>query len=151
AELLDEIAAALAHTKMRDAPVMPVSVVTGEGVDELRAALAACEADITARDTSGLFRFAVDRSFTLQGVGTVVTGTVLSGKVALEDSVMISPQGLSARVRGIHAQNRKAKEGLAGQRCALNLAGDGVNKDTIHRGNLVLAPELHAPTARIDA
>lgn len=146
-----EIQDALADTSMQDAPIMPVSTLTGEGIDALKTALAACEADITSRDASGLFRFAVDRSFTLQGVGTVVTGTVLAGQINLEDSVMISPLGLTARVRGIHAQNRKASQGVAGQRCALNLAGDGVTKDAVHRGDLLLAPELHAPTARIDA
>src|SRR5690606_33609470 len=57
----------------------------------------------------------------------------------------------TARVRGIHAQNRKAAEGLAGQRCALNLAGERVTKDAIHRGDIVLSPALHAPTDRIDA
>ena len=151
AEVTQEIHEALAHTGLRDAPVMPVSVLTGEGVDALKAALAACEIEVAQRDASGLFRFAVDRSFTLQGVGTVVTGTVLAGQINLEDSVMISPLGLSARVRGIHAQNRKASRGVTGQRCALNLAGDGISKDAIHRGDLLLAPELHAPTARIDA
>ncbi len=151
AEVVEEIRDALAGTNLGDAPVMAVSSVTGEGIDDLRAALAACEAEAAARDASGLFRFAVDRSFVLQGVGTVVTGTVLAGRVGLDDSVMISPMGLSARVRGIHAQNRKAAEGVAGQRCALNLAGDGVTKEAIHRGDLLLAPALHAPTARIDA
>src|SRR5690606_25643047 len=151
AEVVEEIRDALAGTILGDAPVMAVSSVTGEGIDDLRAALAACEAEAAARDASGLFRFAVDRSFVLQGVGTVVTGTVLAGRVGLDDSVMISPMGLSARVRGIHAQNRKAAEGVAGQRCALNLAGDGVTKEAIHRGDLLLAPALHAPTARIDA
>ena len=99
----------------------------------------------------GRFRLAVDRSFTLTGVGTVVTGTVLSGTVAVSDHVTISPSGLAARVRSIHAQNRPTDRGQAGERCALNLAGDGVAKDAIHRGDVVLDPELHAPTERIDA
>ena len=150
AEVEKEIRATLAHTGLRDAPVLPVSAHTGKGIADLRAALLACEADIRERETTGLLRFAVDRSFTLPGVGTVVTGIVLSGRVALEDSVIVSPSGLPARVRGIHAQNRKAAEGLAGQRCALNLAGDGIAKDAIHRGDMVLAPALHAPTDRID-
>ena len=76
---------------------------------------------------------------------------MLSGAVTVGDHVTISPSGLSARVRSIHAQNRAAERGEAGQRCALNLAGDGITKDAIARGDVVLDPELHRPTDRIDA
>ena len=93
----------------------------------------------------------VDRCFTLPGAGTVVTGTVVSGAVSVGDRVTVSPSGLAARVRSIHAQNRVAGQGMAGQRCALNLAGDGISKDSVRRGDVVLDPELHAPTDRIDA
>jgi selenocysteine-specific elongation factor len=103
------------------------------------------------RASQGRFRLAVDRSFTLAGAGTVVTGTVLSGAVNIGDRVTVSPSGLSARVRSIHAQNRPAERGEAGQRCALNLAGDGITKDAIARGDVVLDSELHAPADRIDA
>ena len=103
------------------------------------------------RAAQGRFRLAVDRSFTLAGAGTVVTGTVLSGAVNVGDHVTVSPSGLAARVRSIHAQNRPAERGAAGERCALNLAGDGITKDAIARGDIVLDPELHAPTDRIDA
>jgi len=151
AEAVADIRAALAGTGLADAPILPVSARTGEGIEALRAALAAAEAQAVARENAGLMRFAVDRSFTLSGAGTVVTGMMLSGRVALDDIVTVSPSGLTARVRGIHAQNRKAAEGLAGQRCALNLAGERVTKDAIHRGDNVLSPSLHAPTGRIDA
>src|SRR5262249_50621582 len=87
----------------------------------------------------------------LHGIGTVVTGTVLSGAVGLGDSVLVSPSGLTARVRSIHAQNRIAEVGRAGDRCALNLTGEGVGKEAIRRGDVILDPELHAPTDRIDA
>ena len=146
-----QIRAALARSTLADAPVIAVSAVTGEGIDTLRAALAQAEAAMPQRIASGPFRLAVDRSFTLPGAGTVVTGTVLSGKVAVGDEVTISPLGLPARVRGIHAHNQKAEAGVAGQRCALNLVGEGVSRDAIHRGDVILAPALHAPTDRIDA
>ena len=94
---------------------------------------------------------AVDRSFTLSGTGTIVTGTVMSGAGAVGDRVMVSPSGLPARVRSIHAQNRTAMRGQAGERCALNLAGEGVSREAIARGDMVLDPEIHAPTTRIDA
>ncbi|MEE2861118.1 MAG: selenocysteine-specific translation elongation factor [Pseudomonadota bacterium] len=151
AEVAGQIHAALAGSQLSDAPIIPVSTVTGEGIDDLRRTLRKAEATTTARAADGPFRLAVDRSFTLQGTGTVVTGTVLSGQVALGDQVTLSPSGLSARVRGIHAQNRQAARGLAGQRCALNLAGEAIAKDSIQRGDIVLTPALHAPTDRIDA
>src|SRR5207237_1300654 len=78
-------------------------------------------------------------------------GIVVSGQVAVGDRVTISPSGREARVRTIHAHNRPAQRGAAGLRCALNLAGDGITKDAIARGDVVLDPELHAPTERIDA
>ena len=151
AEVSAQIRAALAETPLSAAPVMPVSSLTGEGIADLRAALAAAEAETKLRRAEGPFRLAVDRSFTLSGAGTIVTGTVISGRIAQEDAVIVSPSGLKARVRAIHAQNHRAGEGYAGQRCALNLAGDRVTKAAIHRGDMILAPPLHAPTDRIDA
>ena len=146
-----QIRAALAGSALADAQLLAVSSHTGEGIDALRHALAQAETATPQRADSGLFRLTVDRSFTLTGAGTVVTGTVLSGKIAVGDSVIISPLGLPARVRGIHAQNQQVAQGRAGQRCALNLAGDGVSKDAIHRGDMILSPQLHAPSQRIDA
>ncbi|WP_134724920.1 selenocysteine-specific translation elongation factor [Paracoccus luteus] len=151
AQVAAQIAATLAGTGLADAPVIPVSALTGEGIADLRDALALAEAQTARRAADAAFRLAVDRSFTLKGTGTVVTGTVLSGRVAVGDTVTLSPRGLTARVRAIHAQNQPAAQGVAGQRCALNLAGDGVTRDGVHRGDVVLAPALHAPTDRIDA
>ena len=105
----------------------------------------------TLRPKDGRFRLAVDRSFTLAGLGTAVTGTVLSGSVRVDDHVLVSPSGLEARVRSINAQNRPVEQGEAGQRCALVLSGPQISKDAVRRGDVVLDPALHAPTARIDA
>jgi selenocysteine-specific elongation factor len=151
AEVAAGIAQALAATPLNRIPVMPVSVVTGEGVEDLRNHLFEAAHAFTQRAAGGRFRLAVDRSFTLAGAGTVVTGTVLSGAVQVGDRVSVSPSGLSARVRAIHAQARPTERGEAGQRCALNLAGEGIAKEAIRRGDVVLDPALHAPTARIDA
>ncbi|ONG54263.1 selenocysteine-specific translation elongation factor [Pseudoroseomonas deserti] len=146
-----EIRALLEGTGLEGAPILPVSTPSGENIDTLKAALQQAAGETAARAASGAFRLSVDRSFSLSGAGTVVTGTVLSGRVAVGDSVTVSPSGLAARVRSIHAQNRPAQEGLAGQRCALNLAGEAITKEAIARGDMVLAPALHAPTDRIDA
>jgi selenocysteine-specific elongation factor len=146
-----EITHTLADTSLAGSAIIPVSVVTGEGVDALRARLFTAARGVERRVAAQRFRLAVDRSFSLTGVGTVVTGTVLSGAVAIGDHVTISPSGIVARVRSIHAQNRAADRGQAGDRCALNLAGDGITKDAIRRGDAVVDPELHAPTDRLDA
>jgi selenocysteine-specific elongation factor len=95
------------------------------------------------------FRLAVDRSFTLDGLGTVVTGTVFAGETRVGDELRITPSGTPVRVRSIHAQNRPAERGRAGERCALVLSG--VAKEAVARGDWIVAPRLHAPTARFDA
>jgi selenocysteine-specific elongation factor len=151
AKVIADIGLLLQGTGLEGAEVVPISTVTNDGIDALREQLFDAARTIRARATAERFRLAVDRSFTLAGAGTVVTGTVLSGAVATGDHVTISPSGLVARVRSLHAQNRPTEHGAAGQRCALNLAGDGISKDAIARGQVVLDPDLHAPTDRIDA
>lgn len=150
AEVSDDLENLLATSSLAGAEIAPVSSATGAGVDVLREKLFAASDATRARSQEGAFRFAVDRSFTLSGAGTVVTGIVLSGEVSVGDRVVVSPSGRPARVRNIHAQNRPAERGRAGERCALNLAGEAISKDAIARGDFVLAPELHAPTERID-
>lgn len=151
ARVAGEIAALLAGTGLADAPVFPVSALTGEGVAALRDHLAAEERASIARGAGGRMRLVVDRSFTLRGAGTVVTGMLVSGTVTVGDRVTISPSGITARVRAIRAQDTETERGEAGQRCALNLAGEGVTKEAIARGDVALAPEILAPTDRIDA
>jgi selenocysteine-specific elongation factor len=146
-----EIRTALLGTVLAAAEILPVSALTGQGVDDLRARLFSAAADMDGRPSAGRFRLAIDRSFTLSGAGVVVTGTVLSGAVRVGDRILVSPSGLAARVRSIHAQNRPAEEGRAGDRCALNLVGEDISKEAIRRGDVALDPELHAPTDRIDA
>ncbi len=150
-QAIQEIRNRLSGTRLAHIDIAPVSAVTGDGVTELREKIFSAARTFKARVAQGRFRLAVDRCFTLTGVGTIVTGTVQSGAVGIGDPVIISPSGLSARVRSIHAQNRPAERGQAGERCALNLAGDGITKNSIRRGDVVLDPELHAPTDRIDA
>ncbi|MEP9371682.1 selenocysteine-specific translation elongation factor [Mesorhizobium sp. KR1-2] len=141
----------LAATGLRDMPILCVSTVTGAGLDALRDLLMETARTFGHRHSGGRFRLAVDRSFTIQGVGTVVTGTVLSGRVRVGDHLIVSPSGKTVRVRSLHAQNRERESGKAGDRCALNLAGEGISKDAIGRGDMVVDPTLHAPTGRIDA
>jgi selenocysteine-specific elongation factor len=146
-----EVREALLGTGFAAADVVAVSSVTGEGLEAVRAALDAAARTAGSRAAHGRFRLAVDRCFSLPGTGTIVTGPVLSGAVAVGESVTVSPVGLHTRVRSIHAQNRPAERGVSGERCALNLVGDGVTRHAIGRGAVVLDPSLHAPTERIDA
>ena len=141
----------LKDTSLARAEIIPVSTVTGTGLDVLAARIDAALAASIARSHEGRFRLATDRSFILAGHGLTVTGTVLSGAVRVGDRVKVSPGGLEARVRSIHAQNRPVERGEAGQRCALVLSGSRIGKETVRRGDMVLDPALHAPTVRIDA
>ena len=151
AVVVGQVEAILAGTGLEGCDIVPVSAVTREGLPELTARLDAAIATTPDRAASGLFRLAIDRSFTLQGLGTTVTGTVLSGSIRVDDRVVVSPSGLEARVRSINAQGRPVEQGTAGQRCALVLSGAQISKDAVRRGDVVLDPALHAPTARIDA
>lgn len=150
-EVCAQIHEATKETSLAGAAILPVSSATGEGIDALRERLVADARALDERRHDGRFRLAVDRVFTLPGIGLIVTGTVLSGVVHAKDTVCLSPSGLPARVRSLHAQNRPVEMGRAGDRCALNLAGEDIGKDAIHRGDMVLDPFLHAPTDRIDA
>ena len=147
----DDVRATLAPTALAGAPILRISAATGQGIESLRSALAAAAATHRPRRTGGRFRLAVDRCFSLSGAGTVVTGSVMSGEVRIGDSVVVSPSGLVARVRSIHAQNQPAERGAVGERCALNLTGEDISRHAIARGDVVLDPALHAPAARIDA
>ncbi len=143
-----EIQSLLANTRLAGAPIMPVSSLTGEGVAELKGMLARLE---TRRErASGHPRLAIDRSFTLQGTGLVVTGTLFSGEIGEGDRLMLSPDGIEARIRSLHAQNRRAERAAAGERCALNITGARLGKDDIARGDWILAEDLHAPTSVFD-
>ncbi len=149
AEVTTDIRNLLAGTSLDGAEILPVSSVTGEGIADLALWLQLASAE-PGRTSKGRFRLAVDRSFTISGAGTVITGTVFSGSVRNGDSVLVSPAGLEARVRGLRAQNREAEAGHAGQRVALNLAGAKIDKDAIQRGDWILDPAAHRPTERID-
>jgi selenocysteine-specific elongation factor len=148
AEAEAEVRALLADSALAQAPILPVSSLSGAGLPALREHLSQARSRGPGARPPGQFRLAVDRCFTLAGIGTVVTGTAVSGQVSVGDKLMVSPRGLEVRVRGIHAQNHQASVGHAGQRLALNLAG--VEKNDVRRGDWVLADALHAPTQRLD-
>jgi selenocysteine-specific elongation factor len=151
AEVSAEIRGLLTQTRLAVAEIVPVSVITGHGVAPLESRLLDAARIVPARPATGRFRLAVDRSFSLPGTGTVVTGTVFAGEVRVGDKFLLTPSGIAARVRQLHAQNAPVERGCAGQRCSLNLVDPEVAKDRIKRGDWVLDEALHAPTNRIDA
>ncbi|MEN5313630.1 selenocysteine-specific translation elongation factor [Pseudomonas koreensis] len=133
-----------------EAPIVPVSSVTGYGVDELRQSLLRTQGEVHERSREGGFRLAIDRAFSVAGAGIVVTGTALSGVVSVEDRLVLGPLGKTVRVRGLHAQNQPAEQAFAGQRVALNISGERLALEQIHRGQWLLSEWLHAPTQRVD-
>jgi len=138
----------LTPTTLADAPIFPVSAITGDGIEALAAHLSAVAAAAGDREVRGNFRLAIDRAFTVAGAGLVATGTVFTGQVEVGTHLFLAESGQTARVRGIHANNREAKQGVTGQRCAINLAGIG--KEIVRRGDwLVSSPDLR-PVRKID-
>jgi selenocysteine-specific elongation factor len=138
---------------LADAPIVPTSAQTGAGLDELKAALtAACRA-VGERTGSEWFRLAIDRSFVVQGHGTVVTGSVVSGSLKVGDEVEWQPRGERVRVRALHHHDRPVEEVHRGQRAAINLAG--VAHADVHRGQELATPGYLKPartlTARVHA
>ncbi|MDK9713925.1 MAG: selenocysteine-specific translation elongation factor [Sulfuritalea sp.] len=160
AEARGEIEALLAGTRLEGSPVFALSATTGEGVPALRAHLDATAAAHRQRRAGfpehGRFRLAIDRCFTLSGIGTVVTGTAFSGRVGAGDTAIIAPagngghDGLRVRVKSLHVQDRPTQHGQAGDRCALALAGDFEKKD-IERGMWVVDPAAAHPLRRFQA
>ena len=147
-ERMAEIETLLGTTSLKGAEIIPVSAVTGQGVAELKARLLVLGE--SGKGTTGFARLAVDRSFVLPGAGVVVTGTVHAGEIRVDDRLLLTPSGLEARVRSLHAQNRVADVGRAGERCALNLSGPKLSKEAVRRGDWVVSPALHAPSERLD-
>lgn len=150
AEVQQQIEDLLAAGPLAGAPILPVSSIRGDGIDTLRTTLIAEAARTAARSDSGHFRVAIDRAFSVSGAGVVVTGTAFAGRVRIGDELLLGPAGKRVRVRGLHAQNREAEQAQAGQRVALNIAGERLAVEQIHRGDWLLQPQLHAPTQRID-
>ncbi|MFM0308841.1 selenocysteine-specific translation elongation factor [Paraburkholderia sp. RL17-383-BIF-A] len=149
-EVHDEVSAFLSGSVLEDAPVFDTCATHSDdpGVAALKTHLFAAATAWRMKRDDGLFRLAVDRVFTLAGQGTIVTGTVVSGSVAVGDTMLLAPKNQPVRVRSIHAQNRAAQKGRAGERCALNLAS--IEKSAIDRGDWIVDPRLSQASERVD-
>ncbi len=129
-------------------PIVAVSSLTGAGLDELKKEIARLAVDVPARDTEALLRLPIDRVFVMKGFGTVITGTLIAGKIKKEEEVEIFPSRQRVRVRGVQVHGAAAEQALAGQRTALNLAG--VPMEEMARGMTLASPGLLDTTQRID-
>jgi selenocysteine-specific elongation factor len=150
AEVAGQMRALLAGTRLAGAQILPVSSVTGEGVTALQDRLLAAATERIPRETGDHFRLAVDRNFTLAGVGTVVTGTAFAGEMSVGERLRLTPSGIEVRVRSLHVHDRPAPRVRAGQRCAAALTGSHLERDHIRRGDWLVDPALHRPADRLD-
>lgn len=144
----EDVAAFLSGTFLENAPIVPVSSVTGQGIKELAGVLDGLVKEVADREMSGFFRLPVDRVFTMKGFGTVVTGTTMSGQIRTADEVTVYPQGLDARIRGIQVHNQEVNEVSAGLRTAINL--QGVEKEQLERGNVLATKDSLRATRMVD-
>ena len=146
--VVEDIKEALAGSVLAEAPIIPVSAVTGEGMDALKQALEQLVANTPAKSSAGKVRLPIDRVFSITGFGTVVTGTLWTGSIKVGDTLELQPEGLQVRVRTLQVHGQKVEEAKAGQRVAVNLAG--IETGELARGSTLLTPETLAPSYRID-
>lgn len=138
----------VAGSFLEGAPVVAVSAVTGQGIEELKQTLRDAAASIPVKDASRRTRLPVDRSFSMRGFGTVVTGTLYAGTMQVEQELEVHPGGRRVRVRGLQVHGAAVKKAAAGQRTAVNLAG--AEPSEIARGMVLTEPGLFQATQAID-
>ncbi|MFW5735433.1 MAG: selenocysteine-specific translation elongation factor, partial [Oceanidesulfovibrio sp.] len=145
---MEDVRGALAGTFLDEAVMIPVSSHTGEGLDALRAAVVELVQGYAPERRSDLARLPVDRVFTMKGHGTVVTGTLVSGELAIGDEVRLYPRDTRSKVRGLQSHGATVERAAAGRRTAVNLAG--VEVEDIERGQVVAKPGTLFPTTAWD-
>ncbi|QJT09405.1 selenocysteine-specific translation elongation factor [Oceanidesulfovibrio marinus] len=141
---MDDVRGALAGTFLEDSVMIPVSSHTGQGLDELRGAIADLIKDYIPERRSDLARLPVDRVFTMKGHGTVVTGTLVSGEFVLGDEVVLFPTGTRTKIRGLQSHSESVERAPAGRRTAVNLAG--LEVEDIERGEILARPGTLFPS-----
>jgi len=122
-------------TFLENTPIVPVSSISGEGIEAFIRTLDAYCSQIPEREPTNLFRLPADRVFTIKGFGTVITGTLISGKISTGEPVMIYPSGIKTKVRGLQVHDQSVTEAGAGMRTAINF--QGIEKATVNRGDVV--------------
>lgn len=144
----EEVREEISHTFLKDSKIIAFSSKTKIGYDELINEIDRILDEDFEKIDNGIFRMPIDRCFTVSGFGTVVTGTIISGKIGLNESVVIYPNQIEAKVRNIQVYEENCEEALAGQRCALNLSN--IKKEDIERGFVVSKKDVLIPSYMID-
>jgi selenocysteine-specific elongation factor len=144
----EDVSKYMAETFLANAPIVEVSALTGQGIQDLIKVLDGLVKEVPERETGSFFRLPIDRVFIMKGFGTVVTGTSISGKIRTGDEVTIFPQRISTRIRGIQVHNREVDEVTAGLRTAINL--QGVEKEQIERGDVLATKDSLRATRVVD-
>lgn len=144
----EDVALAMQGTFLEGAGIIPVSSLSGEGLDDLKAGIQRLLNDLPVSTTSGPYRLPIDRVFTIKGFGTVVTGTTVSGHIRVGEEAMLYPKGISTRIRGIQNHGQEAQEAVPGLRTAINL--QGVQVDQIERGDVLSVPDGLRPSFLLD-
>jgi selenocysteine-specific elongation factor len=144
-----DVAELVAGSFLEAAPVMEVSSTTGYGLDALRDVIVEQVTEARKRPVDGAARLPIDRAFSMKGFGTVVTGTLVAGRITVDDELAVQPGGRVVKVRGVQVHGRPAAEAMAGQRAAINLGGVDVGE--VSRGETLLTPDTLSVTRRIDA
>jgi selenocysteine-specific elongation factor len=152
-ELLDmvqeEVVEIIRNTFLKEAPILTVSSATREGIPRLISVLDDLSKEVEEKSSDGLFRLPIDRVFIMKGFGSVVTGTVASGRITLGETVEILPSGREGKIRNIQVHNQSVEKAEAGQRAAINI--QGVDASQINRGDVLARPNTFTPTKIIDA
>lgn len=143
---VEDARAALTGTFLEEAPIFPVSAISGDGLDTLREHIAHLEKTLTPRRRTDLFRLPVDRVFTMKGHGTVVTGTMISGSVKVGDALELLPEKLPTKARSLQSHGQSVEEALSGKRTAMNL--HGLDVGDIQRGDVLALPGTLFPSER---
>jgi len=146
--VMDDIRGFTRGTFLEDRPIIPVSSTTGQGMPEFIKALDEASTEISPRSSAGLFRLPVDRVFTMKGFGTVITGTLISGRVRVGDTIMVYPLNITSKVRGIQVHNQSENIAEAGMRTAINF--QGLEKTAVSRGDVLAIPGDLKPSYMID-
>jgi selenocysteine-specific elongation factor len=144
----NDIRAAVAPTILKDSPIVRVSVKNKTGLDQLVLTLSKILEEKPARLDLNRPRLPIDRVFSMSGFGTVVTGTLIDGQLAVGDEVEILPSGLTGRIRGLQTHKKKEERAIPGSRTAVNISG--LETEQIRRGEVVVHPDQYQPTRRID-
>lgn len=144
-----DIRTTLTGTVMENAPIVRVSAKAKTGLDELLSTLTKILGEKPARLDLGRPRLPIDRVFSMSGFGTIVTGTLNDGQLAVGDEVVILPSGQKGRIRGLQTHKKKEETAVPGSRTAVNISGIATEK--VQRGNVVTHPEQYQPTRRVDA